>query len=114
MEVEEKAAAYFERGEPEDQVIDLQTIYYLLCEDDEGAILRIPQDFDFKLFLMDITIKEPSSDFVRQQSEQIEKLMNDHLDLMGRILWSKAAQIVLEESLSNPDADIQSHVNNGQ
>ena len=31
---------------------------------------------------------------------------NDHLDLMGPILWSRAAQIVLEESLSNPDADI--------
>ena len=108
MEVEEKAAAYFERGEPEDQVIDLQTIYSLLCEDDEGAILSIPRDFDFKLFLMDITIREPLSDFARQQNEQIEKLMkyNDHLDLMGRILWSRAAQIVLEESLSNPDADI--------
>ena len=53
-------------------------------------------------------IKEPLSDFARQQNEQIEKLMkyNDHLDLMGRILWSRAAQIVLEESLSNPDADI--------
>ena len=106
MEVEEKAAAYFERGEPEDQVIDLQTIYSLLCEDDAGAILSIPRDFDFKLFLMDITIREPLSDFARQQNEQIEKLMNDHLDLMGRILWSKVAQIVLEESLSNPDADI--------
>ena len=106
MEVEEKAAAYFERGELEDQVIDLQIIYSLLCEDDEGAILSIPRDFDFKLFLMDITIREPLSDFARQQNEQIEKLMNDHLDLMGRILWSKVAQIVLEESLSNPDADI--------
>ena len=31
---------------------------------------------------------------------------NDHLDLMGPILWSRAVQIVLEESLSNPDADI--------
>lgn len=106
MEVEEKAAAYFERGELEDQVIDLQTIYSLLCEDDEGAILSIPRNFDFKLFLMDITIRETLSDFARQQNEQIEKLMNDHLDLMGRILWSKVAQIVLEESLSNPDADI--------
>ena len=109
MEVEEIVAAYFERGDPEDQVIDLQTVYSLLCEDDEGAILRIPPpDFDFKLLLMDIKIKEPLSDFARQQNEQIEKLMkyNDHLDLMGRILWSRAAQIVLEESLSNPDADI--------
>ena len=107
MEVEEKAAAYFERGEPEDQVIDLQTVYSLLCEDDEGAILRIPpRDFDFKLLLRNMKIKEPLSDFARQQNEQIEKLMNDHLDLMGRILWSKVAQIVLEESLSNPDADI--------
>ena len=107
MEVEEKAAAYFERGEPEDQVIDLQTVYSLLCEDDEGAILRIPpRDFDFKLLLSNMKIKEPLSDFARQQNEQIEKLMNDHLDLMGRILWSKVAQIVLEESLSNPDADI--------
>ena len=107
MEVEEKAAAYFERGEPEDQVIDLQTVYSLLCEDDEGAILRIPpRDFDFKLLLRDIKITEPLSDFARQQNEQIEILMkyNDHLDLMGRILWSRAAQIVLEESLSNPDA----------
>ena len=91
MEVEEIAAAYFDRGEPEDQVIDLQTVYSLLREDDEGAILRIPP-----------------RDFARQQYKQIEKLMkyNDHLDLMGRILWSRAAQIVLEESLSNPDADI--------
>ena len=55
---------------------------------------------------MDITIKEPLSDFARQQNEQIEKLMNDYLDLMGGILWSRAAQIVLEESLRNPDADI--------
>ena len=30
MEVEEIAAAYFKRGEPEDQVIDLQTVYSLL------------------------------------------------------------------------------------
>ena len=108
-EVEEIVAAYFERGDPEDQVIDLQTVYSLLCEDDEGAILRIPaRDFDFKLLLRNMKIKEPLSDFARQQNEQIEKLMkyNDHLDLMGRILWSRAAQIVLEESLSNPDADI--------
>ena len=91
MEVEEIAAAYFDRGEPEDQVIDLQTVYSLLREDDEGVILRIPP-----------------RDFARQQYQQIEKLMkyNDHLDLMGPILWSRAAQIVLEESLSNPDADI--------
>ena len=91
MEVEEIAAAYFDRGEPEDQVIDLQTVYSLLREDDEGAIPRIPP-----------------RDFARQQYKQIEKLMkyNDHLDLMGRITWSRAAQIVLEESLSNPDADI--------
>ena len=91
MEVEEIAAAYFDRGEPEDQVIDLQTVNSLLREDDEGAILR-----------------KPPRDFARQQYKQIEKLMkyNDHLDLMGRILWSRAAQIVLEESLSNPDADI--------
>ena len=73
MAVEETAATYFERGEPEDQVIDLQTVYSLLCEDDEGAILRIPPpDFDFKLLLMDIKIKEPLSDFARQQNEQIE------------------------------------------
>ena len=65
------------------QVIDLQTIYSLLCEDDEGAILSIPRDFDLKLFLMDITIREPLSDFARQQNEQIEKLMNDHLDFNG-------------------------------
>ena len=117
MEVEEIAAAYFERGEPEEQVIDLQTVYSLLCEDDEGTILRIPpRDFDFKLLLMDIKIKEPLSDFARQQNEQIEKLMkyNDHLDLMGRILWSRAAQIVLEEVSATLTQILQSHVNNGQ
>lgn len=91
MEVEEKAAAYFERGEPEDQVIDLQTIYYLLCEDDEGAILRIPQDFDFKLFLMDITIKEPSSDFARQQSEQIDKIDERSLGFDGSDLVEQSS-----------------------
>ena len=68
MAVEEIAAIYFQRGEP-----DLQTVYSLLCEDDEGAILRIPPpDFDFRLLLMDIKIKEPLSDFARQQNEQIE------------------------------------------
>ena len=68
MAVEEIAAIYFQRGEP-----DLQTVYSLLYEDDEGAILRIPPpDFDFKLLLMDIKIKEPLSDFARQQNEQIE------------------------------------------
>ena len=54
---------------------------------------------------MDIKIKEPLSDFARQQIEKLMKY-NDQLGLMGRILWSRAAQIILEEPLSNPDADI--------
>ena len=56
-----------------------------------------PRDFDFKLLLMDIKIRA----FIRfchtteWTNRKIDEY-NDQLDLMGRILWSRAAQIVLD------------------
>lgn len=41
-ETERLANSFFERGEPEEQVIDLQTVYALLSEDGPNSILRNP------------------------------------------------------------------------
>ena len=50
-------------------------------------------------------IKEPLSEFARHQNEQLEKLIqdNEQTALTGQLLWSRAASIVVEDSICNPE-----------
>lgn len=106
LEMERIVNSYFERGEPEEQVIDLQTVYALLSKDGNDSILKNPpQDFDLKLIINNMKIKEPLSEFAKHQNEQLEKSIqdNEQTALMGQILSSRAASIVVEDSICNPD-----------
>lgn len=50
-------------------------------------------------------IEEPLSDFAKAQNKEIEKLiqLNTATQLMGQIMWSRAEQIIVEETICNPD-----------
>jgi len=106
QEIEKVINGYFERGEPDDRVLDLQTVLALLSEEGNETILRYPPpDFDLKAMLMEMKVAEPFSEFARKQNEELEKLIhqNHPTHVMGQIMWCRAAQIVVEESICNPD-----------
>ena len=110
-ETEWLAKSFFERGEPEEQVIDLQTVYALLLEDGNNSILwSPPADFDLKRILGEMKVKQPLSEFAQKQNEELDKLMKldeETTEVMGRILWSRAAQIIIEDSISHPAVELK-------
>ena len=110
-ETEWLAKSFFERGEPEEQVIDLQTVYALLLEDGNNSILwSPPADFDLKRILGEMKVKQPLSEFPQKQNEELDKLMKldeETTEVMGRILWSRAAQIIIEDSISHPAVELK-------
>lgn len=60
LEIERLIKSYFERGEPDDRVLDLHTVFALLSEDEHDSILKYPPpDFDLKAMLREMKIKEP-------------------------------------------------------
>ena len=98
--------SYFERGEPDDRVFDLQTVLALLSEEGNESVLKhLPPDFDLKAMLMEMKIVEPLFEFAKKQNEELGELihLNYPTHLMKQIMWCRAAQIVVEESICNPD-----------
>ena len=68
LEIEKLIMSYFERGEPDDRVLDLQTVLALLSEEGNESILKHPPpDFDLRTILMEMTIAEPLSELQRSR-----------------------------------------------
>ena len=92
-------SSYYERGEPDEQVVDLQTVYWTLSEDQSNSMLLTPpENFNITLILQQMKIDEPLSEFAKQQNEELDILiqMNNNKEVMGQILWCRACQIVIE------------------
>lgn len=106
VELERISKSFFERGEPEDQVIDLETVFAFLCEEGNNSILKYPPpDFDLRAIMREMKLEEPLSQFAKDTNEELEKLinLNNETQLMGEVLWCRAAQIVIEEPICNQD-----------
>lgn len=106
LEIERLIKSYFERGEPDDRALDLYTVFALLSEGGNDSVLKYPPpDFDLKAMLREMKIMEPLSEFAKVQNEELETLIhqNHSAQLMGQIMWCRAAQIVVEETICNPD-----------
>lgn len=51
-------------------------------------------------------VEQPLSEFAEKQNEELQKLIildQDKTQLLGQILWCRAVQIILEDSLCHPD-----------
>lgn len=76
----------------------------LLSEDWNNILKYPPPDFDLKAMLRAMKIEEPLSDFAKAQNKEIELIqLNTATQLMGQIMWSRAEQIIVEETICNPD-----------
>lgn len=98
--------SYFERGNPDELYLDLETVYAVLSDESSHNFLRFsPESFSLRKLLDAMRISEPLSSYAEAKNVLLEELItkNDQLDVMGKVLWSSACKIVIEESLLDSD-----------
>jgi len=98
--------SYFERGDPQEFFIDLGTVYAVLSDErSSNAFMRTPTDnFSVQGLLESMVIEEPLSEYANRKNSVLEELLtvrNEDLEVVGKIMWSRACQIVLEDSILN-------------
>ena len=106
FQTENLVKPYFERGEPDELVIDLQTVFMVLSNEASNDFCRCPpQSFSLSSLLEKMKKADPLSDFATEKNRLIEEIINEnpHKETFGNILWSRACQIILEDSLENLD-----------
>ena len=99
--------SYFERADlPDDMAVDLQTAHMIMTE-------QIDSDFDLhpqltfsidsllnKLLVEDLIVTLP----LKKKNIVINDTnSNQDKEILRRILWSRGCQIILENTLNNPD-----------
>ena len=64
-----------------------------------------PQSLSLSSLLEKMKKADPLSDFATEKNGLIEEIINEnpHKETFGKILWSRACQIILEDSLDNLD-----------
>ena len=105
-QTENLVKSYFERGEPDELVIDLQTVFMVLSNEASNDFCRCPpQSFSLSSLLEKMKKADPLSDFATEKNRLIEEIINEnpHKETFGNILWSRVCQIILEDSLENLD-----------
>lgn len=98
--------SYFERADPpDDMVVDLQTVHMILTEEIGSAFhLHPPPTFCIDSLLEKLIVEGPNCDFSTGKNNVINDInSNQDKEILGRILWSRGCQIVLEDTLNNPD-----------
>lgn len=98
--------SYFERADPpDDMVVDLQTVHMILTEEIRSAFhLHPPPTFCIDSLLEKLIVEGPNCDFSIEKNNVINDInSNQDKEILGRILWSRGCQIVLEDTLNNPD-----------
>ena len=106
FQTENLVKSYFERGEPDELVIDLQTVFMVLSNEASNEFCRCPpQSFSLSSLLEKMKKADPLSDFATEKNRLIEEIINEnpHKETFGNILWSRVCQIILEDSLENLD-----------
>ncbi len=96
--------SYFERGDPDESVIDLETVYFFLSEEIQSEFVKTPPpEFDVEALLRAMKVTEPLSDVANDKNREIESLLtlNGDTKLFAQLLWCRGCAIILEESLCN-------------
>ena len=89
-------ASFFERGEPDDLMLDLQTVCAVLADE----TLTPPDNFSVRATLESMKVAEPLSEYAGNINKLIEELLdkNETKAVFGKVLWCKACQIILEKN----------------
>ena len=98
--------SYFERGDPDEVVIDLETLYATMAEDTCHDFIRTPPPtFNIGKLLNEMKVDDTISSYAEAKNKELLHLLdlNNQTELLGKILWSCGCQIVIEESLLNMD-----------
>ena len=97
--------SYFDRGEADEIAIDLQTVHMLLIDEVTDNFCKCPPPtFSMVAVLEKLFVHEPLSEFAISKNkliEEIAKYDTVKLETMGKILWSQACKIILENTLEN-------------
>jgi len=74
----------------------------VLQEDTNEIISRPTEDFDVIELLQSMKVPDPITPCAMAKNNSIDDLIsNTQLEVFGNILWSRACQIVVEDSLLN-------------
>lgn len=88
-QTENLVRSYFERGEPDEMVIDLQTVFMVLSDEASNDFCRCPPpSFNHGSILEQMKITDPLSDFAIEKNQLIGEVMNgnQHKETFGKIL----------------------------
>lgn len=96
--------SYFDRGNPDESVIDLETVYLFLSEENQcDFVKRPPPEFDVESLLRAMKVAVPLSEFAEEKNRELEALLslNSDTKLFGQVLWCRGCAIILEDSVCN-------------
>ena len=107
---EQIVTSFFERGEPDELMLDLETVYAVLADESSHDFLRTPPDgFSVRAMLESMKVAEPLSEYAGIKNRLLDEVLenNETLDVFGKVLWCRACQIIVEESLLADDSRAQ-------
>ena len=90
---EQIVTSFFERGESDDLMLDLETVYAVLADDSSHDFLCTPPDsFSVRAMLESMKVADPLSEFAGNKNRLIEELLenNETIDVFAKVLWCKA------------------------
>ena len=114
-QTEQIVTSFFERGEPDELMLDLETVYAVLADETSHDFLRNPPDsFSVRAMLKSMKVEEPLSEHASNKNTLIDELLkeNVNIDVFGKVLWCRGCKIILEESLLADDSGV--HISSRQ
>lgn len=97
--------SYFERGEPDELYLDLETVNAVLIDDNASTFLRVPpESFSVQNLLINMKVAKPLTPFAGSKNETLDWLINQNMTnvcLLGNIMWSRACKLILEKTIIN-------------
>ena len=109
-DIQSMVDSYLERGSPDDLFIDLETVHAVLADESSQDFVKFPPNtFSIRKLLENMIINGPVTEFAINKTSILEETLrlNEQIDLLGRVLWCRACNIVLEESILNTSADVK-------
>ena len=93
--------SYFERGDPEESAVDLETVYLFLTEEEQSEFVKNPPpDFDVVGLLGKMQVDDPLSELAKEKNQELQNLinLNPQIRLFGQVLWCRGCHIILEDA----------------
>ena len=84
--------------------IDLQTVYMIMADEMSNDFYKHPPStFSIISILETMMISDPQSEFAIEKNKLVQDLinLNQQKEIVGKILWSRACEIILENTLDN-------------